>query len=113
MVEMRIASPAPRERPGLLVRVVDGETVLLDRAQGLIHRLNGTASLIWERCNGERGVGEVAAAVASAFHVDLETAERDVTAAVQQLAALGLLNGTDVTAAESGNAKQPGRIDHE
>src|SRR5262245_13702295 len=102
MVEMRIESPAPRERPGLLVRVVDGETVVLDRAQGLIHRLNGSASLIWERCNGERGLLEVAAAVASAFHVDLETAERDVTAAIQQLAELGLLNGTDATTAESG-----------
>jgi hypothetical protein len=114
MVDMRITSQAPRQRPGLLVRVVDGETVVLDRIQGLIHRLNGSASLIWDRCNGERGLSEMVAAVASAFHVDLETAERGVTAAVRRLAELGLLDGgDDVIAGESGNVQQPGRLDHE
>ena len=49
------------------------------------------------------------AAVASAFHVDLETAERGVTAAVRRLAELGLLDGgDDVIAGESGNVHQPG-----
>lgn len=96
MVTMRSMPRAPRQRPGLLVRVVDGETVVLDRAKGLIHRLNGSASVIWDRCNGERGLSEMAVTVASAFHVDLETAERGVTVAIQQLGELGLLDAGDV-----------------
>lgn len=111
MVDMRITSQAPRQRPGLLVRVVDGETVVLDRIQGLIHRLNGSASLIWERCNGDGSMSEIAAAVTSAFHVDFKTAELGVMAAVQRLAELRLLDDVDLIAGDTGNVDRPTRED--
>jgi predicted deacylase len=81
----------------LLVRVVDQEVLVLDRVRGLIHRLNGTASVIWSRCDGNREVRQIAAEVAAAFDVDLETARRDATAAVRRLEELGLLDASGET----------------
>jgi hypothetical protein len=92
---------APRRRSDLLVRAVEGETVILDRARGLIHRLNGSASLIWDRCNGEREVADIAASVQAAFHVNLKSAEQGVRTAIQRLAQLGLLDDADERAGHS------------
>jgi hypothetical protein len=100
----------PRQRADLLVRVVDGETVVLDRGRGLVHQLNATASLIWDRCTGERGAAEIAADLVGAFHLDMETARRDVRVAVQRFTELGLLEG-EGTGSKAATANER-RIDH-
>jgi hypothetical protein len=98
----------PCQRRDLLVRVVDGEALVLDRVRGLVHRFNGTASLIWNRCHGDRDVLEIANDVAAAFNVDPETAHMDVTAAVRRFDELGLLDGVDETAHTAEQASQAG-----
>jgi hypothetical protein len=92
----RLRTAAPR--PDVLVRETDGELVILDRTRGLVHQLNGTASLVWKRCNGDRSVRDIAAEVAATFDVSIDTAQRDIAATVRQLAELGLL----VDAAQAG-----------
>jgi hypothetical protein len=92
----------PRHRRDLIVRVVDGEALVLDRVRGLIHRLNGTASLIWRQCNGDRDVLEISADVAAAFDVDVDTARKDVTAALRRFGDLGLLDDSNGTAGHTG-----------
>ena len=72
-------------------RVVDGETVLLDRAGGRVHQLNATASFVWSKLDGSTSCNDVAAAVAEAFEVEQETAARDVTALLDQFRKLNLL----------------------
>lgn len=86
-----VSQNAPRRRFDLLVRVVEGETVVLDRSRGLIHQLNGTASLIWDRCNGDQDPSQIAAAVVGTFEVDFETARQDVARILRKLSELGLL----------------------
>jgi hypothetical protein len=81
----------PRARPDLTARAVDGEAVLLDRANGRVHQFNRTASFVWSRLDGQTSFQDVAAAVAEAFDVDAETASRDVEALVEQLRTLELL----------------------
>ena len=81
----------PKPRPDLKARVVDGETVLLDRAGGRVHQLNATASFVWSRLDGRASPHEVAAAVAEAFDVEPQTAVRDVDALLDQFRALHLL----------------------
>ena len=81
----------PRARPDLTARAVDGEMVLLDRAGGKVHQLNGTATFIWSRLDGRTSSQDLATAVAEAFEVGRETAGRDVQALLDQLGALGLL----------------------
>jgi len=81
----------PRARPDLTARAVDGEAVLLDRANGRVHQFNRTASFVWSRLDGQTSPQDVAAAMAAAFDVDAETASRDVEALVERLRTLQLL----------------------
>src|SRR5919106_2299116 len=86
----------PRRRADVKSRLVEGEMVILDRAQRLVHQLNRTASYIWERCNGEYTPSEIATQLCEIFEVNQETAIRDVVAAIQQLQKLSLIESQRV-----------------
>jgi hypothetical protein len=81
----------PKRRVDVHGRMGDGEVVVLDRQSDLIHQLNHTASYIWDRCDGESVVAEIANQLAAAFHVDAHTAVQDVATTIRQLHRLGLL----------------------
>ena len=81
----------PLRRRNVNVRVLDGETVVLDRPRRRIHQLNVTASHVWARCDGRHSVREIAEDLADAFDVDRHVAERDAAALLEQLASAGLL----------------------
>jgi DNA-binding MarR family transcriptional regulator len=84
----------PRRRSDVSARLVEGETVVLDRQADLVHQLNQTASFIWHRCDGQCTAREIAEQLGAAFDVDLDIAEGSVTAALQQFEQLGLLERT-------------------
>jgi hypothetical protein len=88
----------PKRRSDVRVRVIDGETVVLDRKRAKVHQLNRTASYIWSRCDGKATVQEIVRQLAESFDVDLKTAMRDVMAAVWQLRKLNLLEPSDESA---------------
>jgi len=85
----------PKRRSDLSVRVVEGETVVLDRQGGLIHQFNRTASEVWDRCDGSHTVLQMAEQLVEAYDVDLATAVADVIAIVRQLHTLTLLQSSD------------------
>jgi hypothetical protein len=72
-------------------REVNGETLVLDGRAELIHQLNPTASLIWRQAQSGSAAGEIAAALAEQYDVDLETAHRDVAATLDRLKELNLV----------------------
>lgn len=82
---------APRRRPGLQVREIDGETVILDPAQEAMHSLNATAAFIFEAVDGQRSTAEICTELAESFQVPLEVAARDTRALLEQLRDLKLL----------------------
>ena len=82
----------PKRRPDLNLRQLDGETVALDRRNGLIHQFNQTASRIWEQCDGKMSIKEIVADFSETFDVDFAVATKDVTAIVKQLKSLELLD---------------------
>jgi hypothetical protein len=89
-----VACPAnqhPKRRSDVLIRVVDGQMVILDRRRQLIHHLNETARYIWYRCDGQHTISEIAEELAQAFDVERAAAAKDVAAAVGYLARQSLL----------------------
>ena len=72
-------------------REVSGETLVLDSRAELIHQLNPTASLIWQRAQSGSAAGEIAAALAEQYDVQFETAHRDVVATLDRLRELNLV----------------------
>jgi Coenzyme PQQ synthesis protein D (PqqD) len=81
----------PRRRTDITARLVDGETVVLDREADLVHQLNLTATFIWDRCDGQCTAEEIARQLVEAFEIDSRTAEASVGLALQQFERLGLL----------------------
>jgi len=88
-----LVSDRPKRRGDLNARLVDGEMVVLDRHAERIHQLNSTARFIWDHCDGDRSVAQIADGMMEAFEVDGATAARDVADTVRQFAELGLLDG--------------------
>ncbi|MGD8927118.1 MAG: PqqD family protein, partial [Thioalkalispiraceae bacterium] len=71
--------------PGLIEQEIEGETVILDKAAGLIHQLNPTASEIWRACDGKRNLEDIAALIAERYDIDFQKSRADVVDALTQL----------------------------
>jgi pyrroloquinoline quinone biosynthesis protein D len=73
--------------------VDDSGTVIL-LLSGMMHQLNLVGGLIWQQCDGQQTLSEIAAGLAREFSVEAEEVEADVTAFVADLAERGwLING--------------------
>jgi hypothetical protein len=81
----------PRRRADVKVQVLDGETVVLDRRRLRIHRLNSTATCVWEACDGRHSPDTIAQQIERRFRVSGEVALRDVSVTLAHLASAGLL----------------------
>jgi hypothetical protein len=89
---MHMVDDHPRRRSDMSVRAVEGELLVLDRTANRIHQFNGTASFIWNRCDGQLAVREIAAELTTAFEVEPDTAREAVSALIGQFKRLGLLD---------------------
>jgi hypothetical protein len=72
---------------------VDGEIVLYDDSRGILHRLNPTASALWQCLDGSGTLGEIAADIADVFEIDGDRVLADVLMAAREFATQGLLAG--------------------
>jgi len=88
----------PKRRADVRVRVVDGDLVVFDRRQELIHQFNPTARYIWERCDGTATVADIAQHLAEVFGVAPQTAAADVVVFLAHLHTLELLESQDSSA---------------
>lgn len=88
----------PTRRSDLETRTVDEEVVILDLANGNVHRLNATASLVWNHCDSRSTVADIAARLAARFQLTPDDVMNDVAAAIADLERLGLLKEGSETA---------------
>ena len=89
-------------RPDLLTRVADGEALILDRTAGKIHRLNTTASYIWNECD-RRSASEIAMLMLAHFDTTASLALSDVEATLSDFRRLGLVFDTRDAATQQAN----------
>ncbi len=73
--------------------VDDSGTVIL-LLSGMMHQLNLVGGLIWQQCDGERTLPDIAAELAREFSVEQSEVDSDVAEFVADLAERGwLING--------------------
>jgi hypothetical protein len=81
----------PMRRADLDTRTVDGEVVILDRARSVIHRLNATASWIWNDCDGKSTATDIATRLAAKVQSTPDEVLEDVIDTIANLERLELL----------------------
>ncbi len=80
----------PTRRGQAWVRRGGDATAVYNPDTGTLHMLNASALAIWELCDGSTTGKEMAEAVAELTTLDLEAAEADVAAALEDLGRQGL-----------------------
>ena len=72
-----------------------GDTIVVIQEDGLSsHTLNKTASFIWELCDGNLEINEMADKLHERFDVSFENAKTDVYNAIEELIMAGIVKKT-------------------
>lgn len=75
----------------LIVRCIDGETVLLDLNTGIYYSLESVGGRIWDMIDGRRTVSEIAGLVAGEYDVTAQEASSDLRELFSDLIQEGLI----------------------
>jgi len=81
----------PRKRSDLETRTVDDEVIVLDTSGHRVHRLNASASFIWECCDGRNSIAEITARLAAAYELSETAVLNDVHNTLAEFDRLGLM----------------------
>ena len=84
--------PVASFEAALVVREIEGETLILDTHRNLVHQLNATASAIWQMKRQGQSAESIAAAFVQDFDVTEYQAFEDVLVTLQKLESLSLLS---------------------
>lgn len=79
-------------RPGVLHRLLEGESVLLDPASGTYYALNEVGSRVWELAAGEPTLDEVLEALLAEYEVEPARLREDLDSLLDRLVAERLLD---------------------
>ena len=77
--------------PNVIFEELEGQTVLLQLEGGVYYRLNGSGSRIWELIQEHGDLEKIHSTLENEYHVDAETARRDVARLVADLEGRGLV----------------------
>ena len=86
----------PRRMDHLIQHDMDDEVLVYDPVIDRTHRLNLSATLIWELCDGTRSLEDIARALTEQFEVEFEIALQDARIVLKQLKEEQLLTGVPV-----------------
>ncbi len=86
----------PTKMDHLIQHDLDDEVLVYDPVVDRTHRLNVSATRIWELCDGTRSPEDIARVLTEQFEVEFETALQDARAVLEQLKEEQLLTGGSV-----------------
>ena len=72
-------------------RVLAGEAVILFPEAGMLHRLNGTGTRVWELIDGQRTLADIGAGLMEEFDVSADDAVADLQLLADELITAGLV----------------------
>ncbi len=76
----------------VISRRIGDEIVLIKDDGKATHVLNKTAAAIWELCDGQLGLDEIAARLCERFEVAFDEARADTAEFIDKMARAGILN---------------------
>jgi hypothetical protein len=85
-------SSTPRRSRGLAAVELDGDLVVYDPADQVLHVLNPAAALVWDRCDGTTTVAEIVAELSRWVARPATDLAGEIAAAVADLRHLGLVD---------------------
>ena len=81
----------PVRRSDVVVREIEGETLVLDRQSGKVHQFNTTAGFIWACCDGLSTVSDIVNRLSVEYVLPSADVEPDVVDTIRKFHELGLL----------------------
>ncbi|MEE8593297.1 MAG: PqqD family protein [Candidatus Bipolaricaulota bacterium] len=72
-------------------KVLDGEAIMINLAQGTYYSLDEVGTLVWELIEREHTLGYIVEVITQRFEVPLETAEIDVQRLVEEMLEEGIV----------------------
>jgi len=82
----------PKPRTDITLQDIDGESLILDNNNEVIHQLNDTATFIWQQCNSLNSVSDISSLVVEHYLVSEENAKNDVLTVISNFKGLNLLD---------------------
>ena len=80
------------KNPDAAYRIYDGKATIVLPNRSEVDVLNEVGTLVWDRIDGKRTVGEILQAVLEAFEVSPEAARRDVLEFIATLRENGMVS---------------------
>ena len=84
----------PMKKSELWKRLSDDEGVVVDTVRAVEHTLNDTAMRIFELCDGESTVSDIARKITEEYEVDYEKSRQDVVKCIAKLEELNIVTYT-------------------
>lgn len=81
----------PRQNPDNAVREIDGSVFIMNPDTSELHQLNEVGARVWQLCQGDRSVADIAGVIEAEYDVAGDRAQADVLEFLDQLAAKGLV----------------------
>lgn len=81
----------PTRRAGVTLQRIGREVLLYDRQQGRAHVVNASAGRIWELCDGQATLDQIAAAFAGFYSLPVSAVYDDVSQMIASLRELRVL----------------------
>src|SRR5438093_2852876 len=88
-----MAALKPKLRQDLVAVDIDGEAVVYDPEEVLLHHLNPTAAVVFKLCDGSGTVRELSEDIAEVLGMPFDTVQRQVRRVASQFKREGLLDG--------------------
>ena len=81
----------PALDPGIKLQLLDGEAVLLDRANQRVHQLDAVGTRMLQLCNGQRSIAEIVELLLACYEVDEQRLQNDTSKFLTRLRTLNVL----------------------
>ncbi len=86
-----MSEPIPMKKSELWKRTSEDEGIVVDTVRAVEHTLNDTALRIFELCDGESTISDIAQKMTEEYEVDFEKAQKDVIKCIAKLEELNVV----------------------